>query len=247
MKVRVAWESLAAFRASGIQSSAVEPFRDNVHRPLRFPLTGRKQMTPAILLLSVAASVLGSGAPTPAAVSQADPLNSALQEVHDLCAERTRLWIHHRKGHPRFAEIERRITEIHGGALREFETVATDAALECSEEPLYGQPAYGVILHATSCDEIAADELLLFHADRIYRTRGAFRKLATTGEGWYFRTSVDVPKESRFVIACIQDAPEEVENVKNGFMPNSDRARDPDRPYRTEIFGRDGKPLRSFP
>jgi hypothetical protein len=201
-------------------------------------------MTPSILFFSAIACVLGFGDDATATDTNDDSVNSALQEVHDLCAERTRLRIQHRMGHPRFTEIERKVAEIHDRALREFETVATNAILECSEQPLYGQPSYGIILYATSIDDIAANELLLFHADRVYRTRGSFRKLATTSEGWYFRPNVDIPKGSRFVVACIQDAPEEVENVRNGFMPNSDRARDPDRPYRTQIFGLDGKPLR---
>ena len=200
-------------------------------------------MTSNFLLLSVVACTLGFSAETPAVATKADRINAAFQEIHDLCAERTRLRIHHQKGHPRFAEIERKIAEIHDRALRQFETVATDAVLECSEEPKFGQPSYGVILYATAIDDITAHELLLFHADRVYRTSGSFRKLATTGEGWYFRPNVNIPKGCRFVVACIQDAPEEIENVKNGFMPNSDRARDPNRPYRTEIFNRDGKPL----
>lgn len=195
------------------------------------------------LLLSVAACAVGFGDETPAPTTEADSINTALQEIHDLCAERTRLRIHHREGHPRFAEIEGRIAEIHRRVLREFETVATDAALECSGEPLYGQPSYGVILYAASVDNITANELLLFHADRVYRTRGSFLPLATTGEGWYFRPNAEIPRGARFVVACIQDAPEEIENVRNGFMPNSDRARQPNRPYRTEIFGRGGKPL----
>jgi hypothetical protein len=196
-------------------------------------------------LVSVFACALGFGDETSAAPTKTDSINAALQEVHDVCAERTRLRIHYRKGHPRFAEIERRLVEIHIQSLNEYEAVATDAALECSELPLYGQPSYGVILYATSIDDIAANELLLFHADRVYRTGTSFQKLATTGEGWYFRPKVDIRKGSKFVVACIQDAPEEIENVRNGFMPNSDRARDPNRPYRTEIFGRDGKPLPS--
>jgi hypothetical protein len=187
---------------------------------------------------------MGFGHDAPATVTKVDPVNSALQGVHDLCAERTRLRVHHREGHPRFAEIEREIAGIHGRALRELETVAMNAALKCCEEPIYGQPSYGIILDATCVDDIAANELLLFHADRVYRTSGTFRTLATVGEGWYFRPNVDIPNGSRFVVACVQDAPEEIENVRNGFMPNSVRARDPDRPYSTEIFGLDGQPLR---
>jgi hypothetical protein len=85
----------------------------------------------------------------------------------------------------------------------------------------------------------------LFHAGRVYRTHGLIRKLTTTGTGWYFKPNVNIPEGTKFVVACIQDAPEEIQNVKSGFMPNSNRARQPDRPYRTEIFGRDGKPLLS--
>lgn len=84
---------------------------------------------------------------------------------------------------------------------------------------------------------IDANELLLFHGQWVYRTSGEFAALKSPGEGWYFRPNVDIPKGARFVVACHQDAPEEIANVKAGFMPNSDRARDPYRPYRTEIFG----------
>ena len=196
-----------------------------------------------VLLMSMAVCAVGFGDETPDATNKADSINAALQEIHDLHAERTRLRIHHRKDHPRFAEIDREITEMHTRSLREFETVATNAALECSEEPGYGQPSYGIILYGTSIDDIATNELLLFHGGRVYRTHSSFPKLETTGAGWYFRPNVDIPKGSRFVVACIQDAPEEIENVRTGFMPDSDRARDPDRPYRTEIFSRNGKPF----
>lgn len=200
-----------------------------------------------ILLLSVLTCGIGFGKEPPSAHKAAIPINSALQEIHDLCVQRTRLRIHHRTGHPRFAEIERRIDEIHHRKLREFQTVAKDACLECSEEPRFGQPSYGIILNATSVEDIAAGELLLFHGSRVYRTSGSFPKLTTKGEGWYFRPNVDIPKGTQLFVACIQDAPEEIENVKNGFMPNTNRARNPNRPYRTKIFGRDGKPLAPKP
>ena len=202
-----------------------------------------KEMAPMLLLLSMLAFGPVFGDETLAAATKGDIINKALQEVHDLCAERTRLRIHHRDAHPRYAEIECRIAEIHDRTLREFETVATDAVVECSEEPLYGQPSYGVILYAIAIDDIAASELLLFHAAHVYRTRGSFPNLATTGAGWYFRPNANISNGTRFVVACIQNAPEEIENVKIGFMPNSDRARNPDRPYRTEIYRHDGKPL----
>ncbi len=171
---------------------------------------------------------------------------AALQEVHDLCAERTRLRIHHRDGHPRLAEIEQRLGDLHEGPLKELQTVASDASLACSEEPMYGQRSYGIILYATAVEDLAEDELLLYHADRVYRGT-SYPKLTTTGEGWYFRPQVAVPKGTHFVVACIQDAPEELERVRQGFMPNSDRARDPGRPYRTQIFRPDGRPLVASP
>ncbi len=200
-------------------------------------------MTNQCVLVSVIAVTFGFGSEPPVAVSATDPMNLALQEVHDLCAEETRLRIHHRKGHPRFAEIEERIAEIHTRALRDLETVARDGALDCSEEPRFGQPSYGIILQARAVNDIKANELLLYHARRVYRTRSTFRRLTTRGAGWFFRPNVDIPKGTRFVVACHQDAPEELENVKKGLMPNSDRARHPDRPYRTQIFNRLGKPL----
>jgi hypothetical protein len=83
----------------------------------------------------------------------------------------------------------------------------------------------------------------LFHAGGVYRTSGAFRPLRTTGEGWYFRPNATIPAGEKFVVSCIQDAPEETQNVKKGFMPNSSRARDPQRPYRTVIFDRHNKPI----
>ena len=206
-------------------------------------------MLPRFLLLWMVACGPAFGDETRTAATKGDPINKALQEVHDLCAERTRLRIYHPDpdGHPRFAEIEQRIAKIHDQTLRTFETVATDAILACSEEPRYGQPSYGVILYATAIDDIAANELLLFHGGRVYRTRGSFQKLATTGAGWYFRPNANIPNRTGFVVACIQDAQEEIENMKNGLPPDSDRARNPDRPYRTEIYRPDGKPVQPGP
>jgi hypothetical protein len=116
------------------------------------------------------------------------------------------------------------------------------ARLVYSEEPLYGQPSYGIILNARATEDIRENELLLFHAEGVYRTEGSFPKLtAGTGAGWYFRPNRDIPRASRFVVACIQDAPEAIQNVKNGYMPDSDRARDPSRAYNTQIFLRNGR------
>jgi len=205
------------------------------------------------------------------APSVTTPTDVVLQEMHDLLAETTKLRIDKRfqnqflaggkqvtgadrKHHARAAQeltritnrltaISSRLQEIHDKELGQFERVAEHAALACSEEPRYGQPSYEIILDAKSIRPIRANELLLFHAGGVYRTQGEFQPLRSTGQGFYFRPNVNVPNGQQFTVACIQDAAEEIANVKNGFMPNSDRARDPGRPYRTQIFGRDGKPL----
>ena len=209
--------------------------------------------------------------PAAAAAVDTAPTDEVLQEMHDLKAEVTRLNIT-RKHHRQFIEGGRKFagtnTPDHAAAVKEIEIidtrmaainarqqqiqqnelgamerVAEDVVLECSEEPRYGQPSYGIILYAKTTKPISANELMLFHASELYRTSGSFRPLATTGQGFYIRPNVDIPANQRLVVACIQDAPEELENVKNGFMPNSDRARDPNRAYGTQVFHRDGTPF----
>jgi len=190
------------------------------------------------------------------------PTAAVLQEMHDLSAEHTRLDIRRRyferslKREPsrreastaqlqrieeRIAQIQDRLEAIERSELGEFERVARNAVLACTEEPLYGQASYGIILHANAAGDIRENELLLSYAGAVYRTKGSFPKLTTTGAGWYFRPNRDIPSGSRFVVACIQDAPEEIRNVKNGNMPNSDRARDPSRAYNTQIFVKNGR------
>ena len=39
----------------------------------------------------------------------------------------------------------------------------------------------------------------LGHGGRVYRTRGSFQKLATTGAGWYFRPNANIPNRTGFV------------------------------------------------
>ena len=82
---------------------------------------------------------------------------------------------------------------------------------------------------------IEKDELLLFHAGDIYRTSGEFTPLKTTGVGFFFRPDREIAANKKFRVFCIQDASEEIENVKSGFMPDSDRARKPHRAYETEV------------
>lgn len=189
------------------------------------------------------------------------PTAAVLQQMHDLCAERTRLAIKRRyyerkiqrepssrqastaelqRIDERLAQIQKRLEAIERSELGQFERVAGDAVLECSEEPQYGQGSYGIILYAGATGDIRENELLLYYASAVYRSKGAFPKLTTTGAGWYFRPNRDIPSGSKFVVACIQDAPEEIQNVSSGYMPDSDRARDPSRAYNTQIFMRNG-------
>lgn len=198
-------------------------------------------------------------------VTETAPSPVVLQEMHDLLSERTGLQVKKRYFEQftidgpaakesetfielsgienRLARIVTRLESIHQHELGPFERVAERAVLECHEEPLYGQSSYGIILYAVATHDIAAEELLLFHARGVYRTTGKFRALTTTGQGFYFRPNANIPRGERFVVACIQDAPEEIQNVKNGLMPDSDRARDPRRPYRTQVFGSDDRPI----
>ncbi|MEZ5940942.1 MAG: M56 family metallopeptidase [Planctomycetaceae bacterium] len=201
-----------------------------------------------------------------------EAFNKALQELHALLAERTKLKLV-KKYHEqflkeddkndtagrraernkarseliriadRFDQIAGRIVDLHASELQNLEPVAEHAVLECSEEPRYGQPSYGVIVYALSTQPIAADELLLFYGEHVYRIKGEPFTLKTKSQGFYFRPNVSVAAHTRFVVSCIQDAPEEIENVRKGFMPNSDRARDPQRAYRTELYHPQGQKM----
>jgi hypothetical protein len=181
----------------------------------------------------------------------AAPTDLVLQEMHDLRAELTRLDIKlryhrsvinrepkqradheekHKKVSGQIVAIHNRIETIQETELPRFERVTAYAALDCSEEE-----SYAIILCASATARIAKDELLLFHAGDIYRTSGEFTPLKTTGAGFYFRPDHEIAANKNFRVFCIQDAPEEIENVKNGFMPDSDRARKPNRAYETQV------------
>ncbi|MCA9031689.1 MAG: M56 family metallopeptidase, partial [Planctomycetaceae bacterium] len=202
----------------------------------------------------------------------AEAFNKALQELHDLLARRTRLKLE-KKFHEQFLKkndengslgqrsernkarneliriaegldhIAHRIVELHNGQLRDLEPVAENAALECSEEPRYGQPSYGVIVYASTTKPISQGELLLYYGESIYRIKGKPFTLTTTGAGFYFRPNIEVPTNTSIVVSCVQDAPEEVENVRKGFMPNSDRARNPENWYRTVLYHPSGQTI----
>jgi hypothetical protein len=203
----------------------------------------------------VAVILSGDNAPRskPVAVDEkpAVPTDSVLQEMHDLRAELTRLDLKlryyksvikrepkqradHEEKHKKVSEqivaIHNHIETIQETELPGFERVTAYAALDCSEEE-----SYAIILRASATARIAKDELLLFHAGDIYRTSGEFTPLKTTDAGFYFRPDREIAANKKFRVFCIQDAPEEIENVKNGFMPDSDRARKPNRAYQTQV------------
>ncbi|MCM2373426.1 hypothetical protein [Aporhodopirellula aestuarii] len=242
------------------QSSVVKASVMQQHIRLRYP----KSMLLCVVLAGVVCGCSQRHAEVDA-VSETAPSPAVLQEMHDLLSERTRATLKRRyfaqftdddssakKSEAsdelkqiefRLAEIATRLETIHRNELGPFERVAEGAGLECHEEPLYGESSYGIILYAVATGDISAGELLLFHAEGVYRTTGSFQPLTTDGQGFYFHPNANIPKGERFVVACIQDAPDEIENVKNGFMPDSDRARDPRHAYQTRVFGSDGEPI----
>ncbi len=185
------------------------------------------------------------------------PNIKTLQEMNNLQAETTRLKLkvkYHQyliKNKPSSQKESRiqiknlnnlitknkiRLDVINKKELGKLKRVAINAGTLNSEEPGYGVGSYGIVLSATATSDIKKGELLLYHANGVYRTEGSFAKLETKSEGWYFKTAKPINKSDRFVVSCIQDSPEEIQNVKNGFMPNSDRARNPIRPYKTNTF-----------
>lgn len=196
----------------------------------------------------IAVILLGDNVPR---TEPAAPTDSVLQEMHDLRAELTRLELKirhyksaierepnqrakHQAKHDELSErvvaIHNRIESIRETELPEFERVTSYAALDCSEEE-----SYAIVVYASATVRIEKDELLLFHAGDIYRTSGEFTPLKTTGAGLFFRPDREIAANKKFRVFCIQDAPEEIENVKNGFIPDSDRARKPNRAYETEV------------
>ena len=110
-----------------------------------------------------------------------------------------------------------------------FDRVATPT------ESDYWESISDNVLHATATADMKAGELLLYHAPGIYRVKDIKPKLTTKGECWYFKPSRDIAAGKAFTIELIHDAPEELANVKAGFMPHTDRAHDPARAYKTKI------------
>lgn len=110
-----------------------------------------------------------------------------------------------------------------------FERVATPTGSD------YWESISDNVVQATTTADIKAGELLLYHAPGVYRVKDIKPKLTTKGECWYFKSDRDIAAGKAFMIELIHDAPEELANVRAGFMPHTDRARDPARAYTTKI------------
>jgi hypothetical protein len=110
-----------------------------------------------------------------------------------------------------------------------FDRVATPTGSD------YWESISDNVVQATATSDIKAGELLLYHAPGIYRVKDVRPKLTTKGECWYFKPDRDITAGKSFTIELIHDAPEELANVKAGFAPHTDRARDPARAYTTKI------------
>ena len=110
-----------------------------------------------------------------------------------------------------------------------FDRVATPTGSD------YWESISDDVVRATATADIKAGELLLYHAPGIYRVKDVRPKLTTKGECWYFKPDRDIAAGKAFAIELVHDAPEEIANVKAGFAPHSDRARDPGRAYATKI------------
>jgi len=110
-----------------------------------------------------------------------------------------------------------------------FDRVATPTGSD------YWESISDNVVQATATADIKAGELLLYHAPGIYRVRDVKPKLTTQGECWYFKPDRGIAAGKAFTIELVHDAPEELANVKAGFAPHTERARDPGRAYTTKI------------
>ena len=159
------------------------------------------------------------------AVHAADPSPGAMQEMFNLCAERTKLEL-------KLQYIEKRLAKLEKEQFAAFTRVADPAGCDYVEE------ISDIMYFARAKQDVRANELLLWHAPGIYRVKDSKPKLETNGECWYFRPDRDIKKGHRFTIVLIRDAPEESKNKAKGPMPRSVRGRDPERAYKTIIYPR---------
>jgi hypothetical protein len=150
------------------------------------------------------------------------PSPSGMQELFDLSVKRNKLQFE-------LQVVEKLLDKTEQEQFASFERIATPTGSD------YWESISDNVVFAKATKDIAPNELLLYHSPGIYRVKESKPKLTTKGECWYFRPDRKIVAGQEFTIELIHDAPEEIENVKKGFAPHTDRARDPARAYKTRI------------
>jgi hypothetical protein len=153
---------------------------------------------------------------------KATPTATGMQELFNLSVRRNKLQLD-------LQVVEKLMEKAEQKQFAGFERVATPTGTD------YWESISDNVVYAKATAEIQADELLLYHAPGIYRVKDSKPKLTTKGECWYFRPDRKIAAGQAFTIELIHDAPEELANVKQGFAPHTDRARDPARAYKTKV------------
>lgn len=175
-------------------------------------MTARRILVGLVLVTAISAGVYGEG----------DPDATAMQEMFDLSARRTKTLLE-------LDFINKRLATLEKEHLSKFERIAEPTGSD------YWESISDDVVSARASENISSGELLLYHVPGIYRVKNSKPKLITKGNCWYFRPNRDIRKGQEFSIVLIHDAPEELKNVAQGFMPHSSRARDPERAYKTKI------------
>jgi hypothetical protein len=173
---------------------------------------------------SLVVNLFGMCAFWPASAADA-PSPEGRQELFDLAAKRTKLLLE-------LEYIDKRTAALEKAEFAGFDRVADPTGTE------YFESTSDTVLFATAKQDIAKGELLLYHAPGVYRVKDVKPKLTTKGECWYFRPNRDVKKGKQMTIQRVYDDPEEIALEAKGFFPQTDRARDPKRPYNTKITTR---------
>lgn len=205
-----------------------ERLKELERRLARARRQGRALFT--IVLVAVSAVACASSFLLNAAAAQPDtagkgkaaPTTTGMQELFDLSTRRNKLQFE-------LQVVENLIEKTEKEQFAHFERVATPTGID------YWESISDNVVFAKATKEIAADELLLYHSPGIYRVKDSKPKLSTKGECWYFRPDRKIAAGQAFTIELIHDAPEELANVKQGFAPHTDRARDPARAYKTKV------------
>lgn len=145
-----------------------------------------------------------------------------MQGLFDLAVRRQKLQLD-------LAVVTKLLEQAEREQMAGFDRVATPTGSD------YWESISDNVVRAAATADVRAGELLLYHAPGIYRVKDVRPKLTTQGECWYFKPDRDIAAGKGFTIELVHDAPEEVANVKAGFAPYTDRARDPARAYTTKI------------